>query len=87
MRQAKWIALMSGFTSTKSFLHEVEPGIRLNSSAMNKSGKNPNNRCREANTPEMGFVESMSRCGLNPGSKDTERRLFRCEGLASKARY
>jgi hypothetical protein len=30
--------------STGSVLHEVDSGIRLNSSAMNKSGKNPNAR-------------------------------------------
>jgi hypothetical protein len=32
------------FASTRSLLHEVDSGIRLNSSAMNKSGKNPNDR-------------------------------------------
>jgi len=31
-------------TSTRIALHEVDSGIRLNSSAMNKSGKNPNVR-------------------------------------------
>jgi hypothetical protein len=32
------------FASTETFLHEVNLSIRLNSSAMNKSGKNPNDR-------------------------------------------
>jgi hypothetical protein len=32
------------FASTEPFLHEADSGIRLNSSAMNKSGKNPNDR-------------------------------------------
>jgi hypothetical protein len=32
------------FASTETVLHEVNLSIRLNSSAMNKSGKNPNDR-------------------------------------------
>ncbi len=53
--------------------------VTLSSALRRRTDQSTANTIRAA-----GFVESMSRCGLNPGSKDTERRLFRCEGLAPK---